>query len=89
MKICTIDDYRVAEVYNRASQCLSLCLSIPALYTLTRVRMIIFVDDDDDDGDGDDAVHGDDDDAVPAMVIGVMMTNTDKSFLLAKLCQVF
>ena len=47
VNICTIDDYRVAEVYNRASQCLSLCLSIPALYTLTRVRMIIFVDDDD------------------------------------------
>ena len=75
MKICTIDDYRVAEVYNRASQCLSLCLSIPALYTLTRVRMIIFVDDDD---------------AVPAVVIGVMMIiNTDISFLFAKLCQVF
>ena len=75
MKICTIDDYRVAEVYNRASQCLSLCLSIPALYTQTRVRMIIFVDHDD---------------AVPAVVIGVMMIiNTDISFLLAKLCQVF
>ena len=78
VKICTIDDYRVAEVYNRASQCLSLCLSIPALYTLTRVRMIIFVDD-------DDAVR-----PVPAVVIGVMMIiNTDISFLFAKLCQVF